>query len=755
MDRLKEIDPELFSHELLKNEFRHEHYSASLLKNIWKDRGYSSDAINLWAGVISLHHQKPCPHLNNTKPVSGAWKEAQEELEQEMQSIFLDGSKMPSAHQTDATGMLVTAILILMDWVSSSELFQTAEHMSIEDLKDLAEKALDLYGLKSDKLFPMVNSFQQLWPQIKNPRPLQSACVDLSPDALLSIIEAPMGEGKTEAALFLAAKICEKYQKRGIYMALPSQATSNQMYDRVNNMLAEINYGQSRLLHGTAFLIEDMPESFQSEDELIAAKWTRPTRMGLLGECAVGTVDQVMATILLTRFSSIRLAGLVNKVLIIDEIHAYDSYMSEIIETLLCWCKDLQIPVILLSATMQRTQKERYLSCYDVKDNLQNGYPLLTQVLPDGKMNQLPADASSQYYYDFVPVRIDTAPESIAEYAVRKIERGGCLGVLVNTVAEAQEIYRSILSKKTPDTETLLFHSRFTVGKRAEIEKKCVALFGKDRTHRPQRAILVATQVVEQSIDLDFDGMISALAPVDLLLQRAGRLHRHRGNLRPVGMEEPVLEVIVPDGKAPEALEKRYGRSGCVYDPFLLSNTEQELQTAIRVNIPEDIRPLIEKVYRDVTDKNRESWLQRMLKNRLEEAQAESCIWGKPEPDSFFPLEKPVYMPVSDQDDGFDTAGEASTRLGDNNIRVAFCNDEEFQNVSAGRYGYGVARSVYLKSAAVRLPIPDGKDPEKWFLAGRGKLAGIWCLNGTEKCTFGKNDVINDSVLGIRWEEKR
>jgi deoxyuridine 5'-triphosphate nucleotidohydrolase len=93
--------------------------------------------------------------------------------------------------------------------------------------------------------------------------------------------------------------------------------------------------------------------------------------------------------------------------------------------------------------------------------------------------------------------------------------------------------------------------------------------------------------VVEQSIDLDFDGMISELAPIDLLLQRAGRLHRHRQYSRPAGFERPVFTVILPGSDAPKNLDKRYGVSGLVYDPFLLYNTEQELSDTRTIEIPE------------------------------------------------------------------------------------------------------------------------------------------------------------------------
>ena len=162
-----------------------------------------------------------------------------------------------------------------------------------------------------------------------------------------------------------------------------------------------MHYGNARLLHGTAFLTQQLPDTFATEDEAIAAKWIRPSRMGFLSANAVGTIDQAMATVLSTKFSSIRLAGLSNKVLIIDEIHAYDMYMSQIIEILLRWCYGCGIPVILLSATLQMSQKQRYLACFGMDSDvlLADSYPLLTQVLPNGIIQQTPLDAYAHYAF--------------------------------------------------------------------------------------------------------------------------------------------------------------------------------------------------------------------------------------------------------------------------------------------------------------------------------------------------------------------
>ena len=748
--------PDLFRNEGIANRqehFRHEYYSAEVMKRIWDQAGIDEDACDLFAAVISLHHQKPEPAHNGVRPRHPYWKEAQNQLEAEMRAFFLKDDPLLVPENTDAACILIAAILILSDWMASSELFKDAETLSTESIEQLAEKAAALYGLISDERFPPISSFDALFPEITHPRPLQTGCAQLSSDAVCTIIEAPMGEGKTEAAFFLASQLCKAFGKRGIYMALPSQATSNQMYTRMNQVLGQLGCDASRLLHGTAFLWEKLPAGFATEDEMIAAKWTRPSRMGLLSANAVGTVDQAMASVLRSRFSLIRLAGLANKVLIIDEIHAYDMYMSQIIETLLHWCCAMNIPVILLSATLQDEQKRRYLSCFGANVTLSTEYPLLTQVLPDRKTIQVPVSPASRYSYDFEPVRPDDDGQEITRAALHAIENGGCIAVLVNTVKKAQQMFQTLRASAADDIELLLFHSRFTVGQRMEIEKKCVSMFGKDRSNRPKKAILVATQVVEQSIDLDFDGMISELAPIDLLLQRAGRLHRHRQYDRPAGFERPVFTVTLPGVSAPQELKYRYGASGLVYDPFLLYNTEQELSNALTVDIPDSIRPLINSVYSKITEENRMAWTEHSMKGLLETAQAKGCTWPSPEADSFFPLDQGVCFDVSDHEDGFSDSAEASTRLGDSSIRIAFCDENLFDQLDEERLSPQMIRTLYMNSLSVRLKESILKDSPNATLIRKGKLAGVWMVRGLNRIELTAGVLTNDPMLGIIWEE--
>ncbi len=738
--------------ETVNPHFRHEHYSAAVMMRIWKKSGIGAIDRRALAEILSLHHQKPGDRLSKIDPRNPLWMKLQDSLEKEMRDRFLRSSRISVPNHMDGCCMLISALIILMDWTASSDFFDEAERMNEKEIQVLAKNTFVLLGLISESVFPLVESFSDLFPFISSPRPLQSACSSLEKTAPLTIIEVPMGEGKTEAALYHAARICNSMHGRGIYMALPSQATSNQISARMNSMLKELNYGEARLLHGTAFLSQLVPERYETEDEETAAKWIRPSRMGFLGSNAVGTVDQAMAAVLRTRFSMLRLAGLANKVLIIDEIHAYDMYMSQIIEILLRWCRDLRIPVILLSATMQQAQKERYLSCFGAgyEQIKKDQYPMITQVLTGGSIGLYPVEAYDHYEFIVKPRRMPYNAEEIANMAVSAVREGGCLAILANTVGHAQEIYQALQTIKRQDTHILLFHGRFPLRRKAEIERHCVKLFGKDRIHRPERAILVATQVVEQSIDLDFDGMISELAPIDLLLQRAGRLHRHRGNSRPASLAEPALHVLLPADEESKNPEKRYGDSGFVYDPFLLRNTEEALSAERIIRIPEDIRGIVETVYSSVSDEIRNLWMKRNLRGLLETDKAKGCTWPEPEQDTFFPMESAMYYDISDPDDGFDVASEAATRLGDRQERIAFCSEKDYDQFKEHGVFASEQAEVYLNSVTVRLRPEDLSNHNDAYRIEKGKLSGIWILRGLNLVDLGRIKIINDPQLGVQ-----
>lgn len=737
-----------------KSKVHHECWSGRIMDRIWKAQGnVDIRCRQAYCAVLACHHQRTEriePQLDH-KP----WYAVQEALEQHVRQVFQPPEKLPVPKHADAVCMLLSGVLILCDWVASSTPFDVIKGEGtayIEEARQIAHRTVSTYGLVSEQVFPTVDGFQSMWPMISDPRAVQKACEKLDEQAALTIIEAPMGEGKTEAALYMAARKCNASNKRGIYVALPTQATSNQMIGRMNQMLESLNVGPARLLHGMAFLQEET--HIQSEDAAEAERWLRPLRMGLLGENAVGTVDQAMAGVLLRKFSLLRLLGLANKTLIIDELHAYDAYMSEIIEKLLIWCKALHVPVILLSATLQRAQRERYIGCYtDSMPELSGAYPLLTQVAQDGTVTQTAEGATLQSEYTFMPLAIGDEPEAIAQAALSRIQHGGCLCVLVNTVRKAQQVYAALRDAAAADVQTMLFHARFPVGRRAEIEKDCLALFGRSAdANRPAKAILVATQVVEQSLDIDFDGMISELAPIDLLLQRAGRVHRHRERVRPHGLERPEIQVLLPqDGEID--LSKRYGSSGYVYAPFLLNNTEHLVEEGVTIRVPEQVREVIEKVYDKVTDEN---WLEAQklsFSQDLMGANAAGVCLPVPSDRTFYRTQITREMErIADTDDGFESTAHASTRLGEPTWRIAFCTKEQREMVEQGRLDKRLAKALFMRSVTLRLPSLRKDALGGLYMVERGMLRGCLLTDQPDQINLCGMHITNDPVLGVIME---
>lgn len=737
---------------------RHEHDSASIAKRIWKNRKIAHQLSVSYACVLSLHHQR-LESGSQKQFIPSAWLDIQNQLEAEVFSIFQPPAAFPCPDQMDPVCILLTGLIILCDWVASSGPFDglpKADENYQAASMEIAHQALRKYGLIGNRESPDVSKFSSVWPQIQTPRDIQKKCEQIDPNAPLTIIEAPMGEGKTEAALYLAERMCGEWNKRGVYIALPTQATSNQMYGRTKAMLDTIHGGYARLLHGTAFL-QTEEKHIQSDDAQEAERWLGSLRMGMLDENGVGTVDQAMAGVLRARFSVLRLLGLVNKVLVVDELHAYDAYMSEIIQSLLRWCKGLRIPVILLSATLQDSQRKSYLSCFtEQMPALSSAYPLITQVNEAGEMTQTIAEATLETVYSFSSVRLGQNEKLIAQYAVEQIKQGGCYCVLVNTVGKAQSVYRALLEIAAPDTKTMLFHARFPVGRREEIEKECLRSFGKGTgAARPKKAILVATQVVEQSLDLDFDGMLTELAPIDLLLQRAGRVHRHRERKRPKGLEQPLIRVILPDENETKDLEKRYGNSGYVYAPFLLHNTERLIEPGLQVHVPKEVRSVIANVYESITPENMTAWQERAFNQQLMQANACGASFPAPQDEIFFPAEShPEFINI-EVDDGFEPAARASTRLGEPTIRISFSTPALFEAAQTGRLTKEQQREIYLSSVSLarkRFP-SDSLESCALNKIEKGRLKGCYLSPHCDTIEMGKSVLINDPVLGVLWKE--
>lgn len=612
--------------------FRHDCESYTTLRFLLPSilPGLDRDIRDALAMAVGAHHgafirpgeARAYPQIHHPAQGSMAcWDLARQALISEILTCLPCPACSPPATELSTLCLLLNGITILADWLASDpSLFPPTTPMKTSayfaQSRIRARAALDHVGILRSPTATHDPSFTELFPSITVPRPVQSA---LDPDALpeistpvLAIIEAAMGEGKTEAALLLARRIVAQQGGGGFYFALPTQATSNQLFSRVVRFLEQLATPDTpasvMLAHGQAELHPDLvsrlqPRMADGGDEdaatVQAEQWFLPQKRRLLAPFAVGTVDQCLLGALQVRHGALRLFGLAGKVVIIDEVHAYDAYMTTILERLLTWLSALGASVVLLSATLPATMRSRLTKAYGGVDSENaSQYPLITLVQPGSSPQTIAPPTQTTVKQIIIARRPDDCRLPLINELLDSLANGGCAVWICNTVRSAQQTFQSLQKAiaQHPTAESLdlmLYHARMLLKDRQRVEAAVLGQFGPNG-ERPSRAILVATQIVEQSLDLDFDLLVSELAPIDLLLQRLGRLHRHPRQ-RPEALSAPRCLLVTPASSSDHACE--FGATGLVYHPFILLKTLLELRGCDIIHIPEMIRPLIERVY--------------------------------------------------------------------------------------------------------------------------------------------------------------
>ena len=427
----------------------------------------------------------------------------------------------------------------------------------------------------------------------------------------LYILEAPMGVGKTEAGLAAAEIASGKELCGGLFFGTPSQATSNGIFPRVyewGSSIAEDVAYAIRLAHGSAFLNNDYSKigKFTSdsppESGLAVHPWFSGGKKALLANFTIGTVDQALMSVLGRTWFDLRLCGLAGKMVIIDEVHAYDTYMSIYLERMLTLLGKFNTPVILLSATLPAKKREDLVNAYRTNRKSEAegwkttaAYPLITWT--DGE-HVYQEKISTNIKKKKVHLNIRNRDEMFAVIS-QKLDAGACCGIVVNTVRKAQELYDIITHDKRFKTcrEVILYHAGFTMPDRIKKENHIMEILGKRSTEKERRGIvIIGTQVLEQSLDYDVDIMVSDLCPIDLLLQRIGRLHRHE-RTRPNETAEPEC-IILNEGNDETFSYDKGTRS--VYKDYHLLKTIATLPET--VTLPDEISILVQKVYEPEED---------------------------------------------------------------------------------------------------------------------------------------------------------
>lgn len=610
-----------------------------------------------WMDVFFGHHGKPVS-AGDDKPIeadfrphdldaASAFAQTAEELIKPHWPFELFADSRWCVERLAPATWSLAGLATLADWIgSNADYFRLCdEPMPLADYWHAyalpgAEQALAATGLTLENDIRNFYGFQYEFGF--DPTPLQAwtESVDLAPGPQLFILEDITGTGKTEAALALAHRLLAEGRANGLYFGLPTTATSNAMYGRLGHYYRGLFDDNARpslvLAHGarqlsdtfTESIIDDpTPDRDYAQNEptggIECRAWLADNRKkALLAEVGVGTIDQALLGVLPRKHQSLRLLGLADKVLIVDEVHAYDTYTSRLLQSLLTAHAAAGGSVILLSATMPHNLRLAFTNVWQTGRGLPEfqpvedttAFPLATRATDSG-IEAIPV-ASRETAGRSLPVAFVHDFEQAVGQISRAAREGGCACWVRNTVDDAIAAFDALSEALGDDAEVTLFHARFTQADRQRIETDALARFGESSTSADRgRRVLVATQVVEQSLDLDFDVMVSDLAPIDLLIQRAGRLHRHprdeSGNRLADANDvdqraAPVFTVLAPawsDDPPSDWVQASLPGTSYVYrDPAVLWHTCRILRSEGAITLPERARTLLESVYGDTVD---------------------------------------------------------------------------------------------------------------------------------------------------------
>ncbi len=583
-------------------------------------------------GAVCGHHGRPVDELDSVSAriVCTACRDAARAFAAEMLAVLRPaGLAIPPGDPDPALAWWLAGLTVLADWIGSAESwfpYRAPEHDLArywhEIARPQAERAVAAAGLSPAAARARLTLSDLLGDTAAAPSPVQAlaGALDLGAAGPLAVlVEDQTGSGKTEAALLLAHRLMAAGRAGGVFVALPTMATANGMYDRLatayrclfsDNARPSLVLAHGRrddhaefqgsILTGAATVGPAADDPSDEPASAQCAAWLADDRRrAFLAHVGVGTIDQALLAVLPTRHAPLRLHGLHRRVLIVDEAHAYDAYMREELRQLLTFQAGLGGSTIILSATLPRQVRTGLAGAFAAGRGTKGpplaaqAYPLVT-VLRDDATEEHPCPGREGLARSVAVMRLADMNEAL-ERIVVAAQAGAAVAWVRNAVEDAAEAHAALAARGVAAT---LFHARFAMGDRQAIESDVLSRFGK-QPDAARAGVVVATQVIEQSLDLDFDLMVTDLAPIDLLNQRAGRVWRHARDARPV--PGPTLLVLAPEPvAAPGAdwLGPALWRTGLVYrDHALLWRSASVLFAAGAIAAPGDVRRLVEAVY--------------------------------------------------------------------------------------------------------------------------------------------------------------
>jgi CRISPR-associated endonuclease/helicase Cas3 len=781
----------------VESNFNHAYVSQVVLAGLLKDRRWPEELAELVADAVGCHHgQRASPttldnKIDGNRKVMGDqdWNATRRDLFNALLEVFKPQTIPSKGKLTGPDFMLLSGLTSFADWIGSNEtwfLYGTSENC--DDLeawwtrrRELAEKALDAIGWEPRiPLSPRTLSFEDVFPF--SPRPLQQAvakAVQEVASPCLLLVEAPMGEGKTEAAFYAHFELQRRFDHRGLYVALPTKATGNAMFGRTLEFLRCQGIDRSldlQLLHGATLLndrFQDLRFSGiydpETGGEIRAGEWFTHKKRALLSEFGVGTVDQALLTILPVRHQFVRLWGLANRVVVFDEIHAYDAYTGTLLIHLLRWLVAMGSSVVLLSATLPPSFRRKLAEIVGaIMPDEEAEYPRLSLFTP-GRVDQIHFEADIARCKN---IRLEgIAPDLPAIYSELEKHPDGMYLAILNTVQRAQDLYRlfpdgepleregQYVGKRLSDgTEVFLFHARFPAERRQKREDEALAVFGKEGK-RSSRKILIATQVAEQSLDLDFDFIVTDLAPIDLILQRAGRLWRHERGPRQIS--EPCLLGAGLTGDEPPSFGKPLWW-GSVYREDLLLRTWCLLHVREELRLPDEIDKLVQVVYEEQVEIP--GFLQERLMKAQEDGDGKACahkvqanmaILGLPDDASW---NDPARFVLYDEDDPEVHRNlVAKTRLGEDSVVVIpiFPEDgfDPKQEVDFAQAKLWFLQAINISRVSVVKKLQALGVPEGWKKSSLLRNCHAWVIDSEGR--WAEDTAVRlDDDLGVVYESK-
>lgn len=637
----------------------HSRVSQAVLGDWLQGRGVEKQQATALSSVVGNHHGRPqAPGRARTqcrrRPLAlggEQWSKVRVELLDWLSALtgfdglvlHLHSSAIPITTVIEMAGFTVVA-----DWLASNTRYFPLADFNDRDTTQLGDISRATHAWEEIAMpnawapeQPTQDAQEYFrdafdWPSGRKPRPLQHMAFQLAQECPVGMmfIEASTGGGKTETALAAAHVIAAQQRAQGLLIALPTQATTDAMFYRVDRWVEHLPEPPDdypawaiTLAHGKSLLnprfasMTEQIQRFDAEDigpqydgtagtgsgadeylttNAVAHQWFASSKRRLLSNFAVVTIDQLLVAALQRKHLALAHFALSGKVVIIDEAHASDTFMNVYLDAILNWLGAYHVPVIVLSATLTDQRRKEMLAAYapvratEIQSltSTDEDYPLLTVLPADNSaiLQRTVPDDGRRIEITFAW----TAPDNLVDEVVEAWQTGACVLVVRNTVTDAQETANAL--KAAGIESVTLNHARFLAVDRARNDASLVSRFGPpDTAERPPRAVVVATQVVEQSLDVDFDVLYTDIAPIDLLIQRIGRMHRHE-RPRPASHTHPVLHLIGIPGNEDNLPEISEGSIAVYREHTLFRTAAALLEHGNSLVIPDDVAPLVDLV---------------------------------------------------------------------------------------------------------------------------------------------------------------